>query len=268
LAAKMPLSSVCWHFDLNTAGPYSCPVFSTEPPKCFTISWWPKHIPRMGFPDSRTSFKISLPTEDGLPDKITLSDSEKEVVKRSLLGIAQVEVGVKTFWGDLYKLFPKPEINGLGSTFAECEFRHSEAYSRLLEVLGFNDEFEKLLTIEVFKEKLNLINQELSNDKNIIDKLIFFTLVIENSSLFSQFANILSFTRFRGQMKNVSNIIAWTSVDEQIHANAGIFLINKLIEEGHEIDSEHIKEVVLSYMNYEENQKHNIYVNNYGIYKR
>jgi ribonucleoside-diphosphate reductase beta chain len=32
-------------------------------------------------------------------------------------------------------------------------------------------------------------------------------------------------------MKNVSNIIAWTSVDEQIHANAGIFLINKIREE-------------------------------------
>ena len=32
-------------------------------------------------------------------------------------------------------------------------------------------------------------------------------------------------------MKNVSNIIAWTSVDEQIHANAGIYLINKIREE-------------------------------------
>src|SRR5690554_8104531 len=32
-------------------------------------------------------------------------------------------------------------------------------------------------------------------------------------------------------MKNVSNIIAWTSVDEQIHANAGIYIINKIKEE-------------------------------------
>src|SRR5690606_1007671 len=28
-----------------------------------------------------------------------------------------------------------------------------------------------------------------------------------------------------------SNIIAWTSIDEQIHANAGIFLVNKIREE-------------------------------------
>ena len=32
-------------------------------------------------------------------------------------------------------------------------------------------------------------------------------------------------------MKNISNIIAWTSVDEQIHANAGIFIVNKIKEE-------------------------------------
>ena len=58
-----------------------------------------------------------------------------------------------------------------------------------------------------------------------------FSILIENVSLFSQFAIILSFTRFRGHLKNVSNIIAWTSVDEQVHANAGIFLINKIREE-------------------------------------
>jgi ribonucleoside-diphosphate reductase beta chain len=32
-------------------------------------------------------------------------------------------------------------------------------------------------------------------------------------------------------MKNVSNIIAWTSVDEQLHANAGMYIINKIKEE-------------------------------------
>ena len=163
--------------------------------------------------------------------KTNLNDREREVIKRSLLSIAQVEVGVKTFWGDLYKIFPKPEMNGLGATFAECEFRHSEAYSRLLEVLGYNDEFEKLPEIPVFKLKLDLIEKNLNDKVSIIWKLMFFTIVIENSSLFSQFANILSFTRFKGYMKNVSNIIGWTSIDEQTHANAGVFLLNKYKEE-------------------------------------
>lgn len=165
-----------------------------------------------------------------------LSPAERNAVKNSLLAIAQIEVAVKSFWGNLYQHLPKPELNGLGSTFAECEFRHSEAYSRLLEVLGYNNEFEKLLDIPVIKERIDYLSNALSNAKST-DKeeytisLILFSILIENVSLFSQFAIILSFTRFKGLMKNVSNIIAWTSVDEQIHANAGIYLINKIQEE-------------------------------------
>lgn len=62
-------------------------------------------------------------TADVQDFKSNLSPSEKEVVKRSLLGIAQVEVAVKTFWGDLYKYIPKPEFNGVGATFAESEIQ-------------------------------------------------------------------------------------------------------------------------------------------------
>jgi ribonucleoside-diphosphate reductase beta chain len=172
-----------------------------------------------------------------------LTPAERNAVKRALLAIAQIEVAVKSFWGNLYNHLPKPELNGLGSTFAECEFRHSEAYSRLVEVLGYNDEFEKLIQVPVIKERIDYLSNVLKNTKSN-DKqeysiaLILFTILIENVSLFSQFAIILSFTRFKGWMKNVSNIIAWTSVDEQIHANAGIYLINKIREEYPEVLNE------------------------------
>ncbi|WP_114789803.1 ribonucleotide-diphosphate reductase subunit beta [Niabella yanshanensis] len=172
-----------------------------------------------------------------------LTPAERNAVKRALLAIAQIEVAVKSFWGNLYNHLPKPELNGLGSTFAECEFRHSEAYSRLVEVLGYNDEFEKLIEVPVIKERIDYLSNVLKNTKSN-DKqeysiaLILFTILIENVSLFSQFAIILSFTRFKGWMKNVSNIIAWTSVDEQIHANAGIYLINKIREEYPEVLNE------------------------------
>jgi len=139
--------------------------------------------------------------------KSNLSTVEQEAVKRALLGIAQVEVSVKTFWGDLYDLFPKPEFNGLGATFAECEFRHSEAYARLLEVLGYNNEFENLLEVPIFKERNNILKEYLAkNRENAMERILFFTLIIENASLFSQFATILSFTRFKGYLKNVANI--------------------------------------------------------------
>lgn len=165
-----------------------------------------------------------------------LSAAEQNAIKNSLLAIAQIEVAVKSFWGDLYHHFPKPEMNGLGATFAECEFRHSEAYSRLVEVMGYNNEFIKLIEVPVIRERIDYLSAALSSAKSRDKKaytlsLIMFSILIENVSLFSQFAIILSFTRFKGLMKNVSNIIAWTSVDEQIHANAGIFLINTIRDE-------------------------------------
>lgn len=194
-------------------------------------------------------------TADVQDFKSNLSPKEQEVVKRSLLGIAQVEIGVKTFWGDLYKFLPKPEINGLGSTFAECEFRHSEAYARLVEVLGYNEEFKTVIEHPVFKNRLDLVQDNLGSDRDILWKLLFFTIVIENASLFSQFANILSFTRFKGYMKNVSNVIAWTSVDEQIHANAGIYLINEITKETGITPQQisQFKEEIIVYM-YQESQ--------------
>lgn len=146
--------------------------------------------------------------------KARLNPVEQEVLKRSLLSISQVEVDVKLFWGKLYDNFPKPEFNNMGATFAENEITHGEAYSKLLEVLGYNDEFEKLLEIPVFQQKLQLLEDSLGSKTDIIEKLLFFTIVIENTSLFSQFANILSFSRFKGLMKNVANIINWTASDE------------------------------------------------------
>lgn len=162
-----------------------------------------------------------------------LQPHEQLAVKNSLLAIAQIEVAVKTFWGNLYQHLPKPELNGLGSTFAECEFRHSEAYSRLLEVLGYHEEFEALIEVPIIRKRIENLNFVLKDanstePKKYLTALLMFSILIENVSLFSQFAIILSFTRFKGYMKNVSNIIAWTSVDEQIHANAGIYLISQI----------------------------------------
>ncbi len=178
-----------------------------------------------------------------------LNPAERNAVKNSLLAIAQIEVAVKSFWGNLFNHLPKPEFNGLGATFAECEFRHSEAYSRLLEVLGYSNQFETLVEEPVIRQRIDYLSQALGNAKSTDRKeyatsLILFSILIENVSLFSQFAIILSFARFKGLMKNVSNIIAWTSIDEQIHANAGIYLVNKIREEYPDMfDSETVSDI-------------------------
>ena len=146
--------------------------------------------------------------------KTKLKPHEQECIKRNSLAIAQVEVAVKPFWGDIHKILPKPEFNNLGATFAESEISHGDSYSRVIEVLGYNDEFKKLLEVPVFKKKLELFEKHFGPEIDFVDKLFFFVIVIENSSLFSQFANILAMSRFKGAMKNIANIINWSAVDE------------------------------------------------------
>lgn len=120
-----------------------------------------------------------------------------------------------------------------------------------MEVLGYNDEFEDLNSIPIIKERVDYLESALSHSnsddkKQYANTLILFSILIENVSLFSQFAIILSFTRFKGYMKNVSNIIAWTSIDEQLHANAGIYIVNKIKEENPDFfDSKSINKIRL-----------------------
>lgn len=131
--------------------------------------------------------------------------------------------------------------------------RHSDAYARLIEVMGYNDEFKKLLEIPVFKKKLELFEKHFGPDIDFVDKLFFFVIVIENSSLFSQFANILAMSRFKGAMKNIANMIAWSSIDEQGHSNAGIFILNQIFQEHPEMkkSQEAVEEIIKDYIAYE-----------------
>src|SRR5690625_5578078 len=101
--------------------------------------------------------------------------------------------------------------------------------------MRYKDELINLIYVPEIKERIYYLCEALADAKSKDRKayklsLIIFSILIENVRLFSQFAIILSFTRFKGLMKNVSNIIAWTSVDEQIHANAGIYIVNKIRE--------------------------------------
>ncbi len=200
---------------------------------------------------THTEIPMTADTQDYLT---SISHKEREIVRKSMLSVANVEVCVKTFWGDLYKHFPKPEFNDLGATFASNETIHSLSYSQLLTILGLEKDFEGLMEVPIFQEKFELMESILGGDQDIIHKLLFFTIVIENASLFSQFANILALTHFKGLMKNIANVISYTSSDEDLHRRAGEYIINTLKEEGH-VSKENLdtlRKEAAQYIKYEE----------------
>lgn len=52
-------------------------------------------------------------TSDVQDFHVNLSEKERNAIRNSMLAIAQIEVSVKTFWGDVYKKIPKPEIGNV-----------------------------------------------------------------------------------------------------------------------------------------------------------
>ena len=153
-----------------------------------------------------------------------------------MLAISQIEVAVKTFWGDIYKKLPKPEIGAVGISFAESEVRHHDAYSHLLEILGLNAEFEKIVEIPVINNRIKYLSNALETAKSEDDReytrsILLFSLFIEHVSLFSQFLIIMSFNKHKNIFKGISNAVEATSKEEQIHGLFGIDVINIIREE-------------------------------------
>ncbi|MGG1652252.1 ribonucleotide-diphosphate reductase subunit beta [Paenibacillus sp. NRS-1775] len=168
--------------------------------------------------------------------KFSVSDSERNAIKNVMLAIAQVEVAVKTFWGDLYHRLPKPEVGAVGHTFAESEVRHHDAYSHLLEILGLNEEFEKIKEIPALSQRVDYLTKatqlaRTGNDKDYTLSILLFSLFIEHVSLFSQFLIIMSFNKYKNIFKGMSNVIEATSKEEQVHGLFGIELINTIRKE-------------------------------------
>jgi len=178
-------------------------------------------------------------TSDIQDYKVHLNEKEKSAVERAMLAISQIEVAVKSFWGDIYKRMPKPEIGNVGATFAESEVRHADAYSHLIQLLGLNNEFENLLEVPQVRRRIKYLEKAISTSKSVDNKeyfesVVLFSMFVENVSLFSQFLVIMSFNKHKNKLKGISNAVEATSKEENIHAEFGFELVNLIKKENPE----------------------------------
>jgi ribonucleoside-diphosphate reductase beta chain len=173
-------------------------------------------------------------TSDIQDIKVRMTEAEGNIIKNAMLAIAQIEVAVKTFWGRIYDRFPKPEIQSVGTTFSESEVRHADAYSNLIELLGLNEEFKKLIEVPAIKKRiayLEKINKQAVENKEYFHNIILFSMFVENVSLFSQFLIMMSFNKHKNMLKGISNAVEATSKEEDIHARFGFELVNIIKKE-------------------------------------
>lgn len=176
--------------------------------------------------------------------------AEKNAIKNAMLAIAQVEVSVKDFWGDLRHRMPKAELSSVGYTFAESEVRHHDAYAHLLELLGLNDEFNRIEEIPALIERVQYLEAHKQFSKSTSNRdytisLILFSLFIEHVSLFSQFLIIMAYNKYENLFKGMSNAIEATSKEEQIHGLFGIELVNILRVEHPEWFDDEMEKIII-----------------------
>lgn len=181
---------------------------------------------------------------------VSLSENEKNAVKNAILAISQIEVNVKTFWGDVYKILPKPEIASVGYTFAESEVRHSFAYAQLLEKLNLNEEFEKIGEVPAIQDRIDYLSKYLRNasdgkEESYTLTITLFSLFIEFVSLFSQFLILKSFYKHKNLLKDLNNTVQATQKEELIHGLFGAKLISIIREEYPEWFNEEFKEKII-----------------------
>lgn len=191
-----------------------------------------------------TEFNYSSDIQDM---KVRMTSDEVDIVKKAMLAISQIEVAVKTFWAKIGDKFPKPEVQAVGVTFGESEVRHADAYSNLIEIMGLNQEFEKVVDVPAMKKRIAYLEQSIAqpvDDKDYFHKIILFSMFVENVSLFSQFLIMMSFNKHKNLLKGISNAVEATSKEEDIHARFGFELVNIIREENPDwFDKESINEV-------------------------
>ena len=183
--------------------------------------------------------------------RVKVTDEEREVIKRTMLAIAQIEVNVKTFWADMYKRMPITEIGDVGMTFAESEVRHKDAYARLLRILGLEEEFRTVIDIPAIGNRIKYLKKYLDGSRSKDNKMytksvLLFSLFIEHVSLFSQFLIMMSFNKEKNLFKGISNVVEATSKEEDIHGNFGVEIINIIKSENPEWFDAEFEELVYS----------------------
>ena len=183
--------------------------------------------------------------------KTKVTDQEREVIKRAMVALAQIEVNVKTFWADMYNRMPITEVGDVGMTFAESEVRHKDAYARLIRILGLEDEFQHVIEIPAIKDRIAYLSKYLDGTRSKDDKMytksiLLFSLFIEHVSLFSQFLIMMSFNKEKNLFKGISNVVEATSKEEEIHGNFGSEIINIIKKENPEWFDEEFERLIYS----------------------
>lgn len=195
------------------------------------IDWPPEEVP-LGY-DAR-DYK-------GLPPH------QRSLINNILKVFTQSDIDVANNYMMLYMpIFRNAEIARMLRRFASMEDTHVEAYSLLLETLGFPDShYSAFLEVEEMRAKHDLLTgYQMRNPKEIATTLALIGGFGEGLQLFSSFAMLLNFSANLNKMKGMGQIVTWSIRDETLHVASIIKLFHEFCREAG-IDLADVKENIL-----------------------
>lgn len=170
---------------------------------------------------------------------INLTKEEQEVVKRLVLCIAQIENKVKSMWSRIDMRLGHPVIANVGHIFAMNETVHQDSYKKIIDLLGLVEEFNSLSDNSVIVNRVKYLSKYLAgvnsrSDKEFTKSLILFTILVENCALFSYFAGMASFNKYKSLFNNFNSIVMASSREEVLHGQFGAELVKIIRQENPE----------------------------------
>jgi len=192
---------------------------------------------------------MEVPIADDLKDfREKLDDDSRKLITQVFRFFTQADVDVCGGYANHYlPVFKAPEIRMMLATFASFEAIHMEAYSLLLETLGFSDEEYKMFSkIEAMADKHDYLTDfNMNTPFDIAKTIAVYSGFTEGVQLFSSFAILLNFPR-HNLMKNMGQIITWSIRDESLHVESMSKLFQTFIQENRSIWTDKLKYEIYS----------------------
>ncbi len=189
-----------------------------------------------------------LPDEVNLADDLKdfrerLTDDNRQLLTNIFRFFTQADVDVACGYATHYlPTFKQPEVRMMLSAFANMEAVHQEAYSLLLETLGYDDsEYQKFSEIQSMYEKHEYLSTFGTGSLVELAKtLAVYSAFTEGVQLFSSFAILLNYSR-HNYMKGMGQIVTWSIRDETLHVESMSRLFKELIRENPDLWTDELK---------------------------
>lgn len=194
-----------------------------------------------------------LPAEVNLADDLKdyrerLTPQNKALLTSLFTFFTQADVDVCCGYAKHYlPTFKQPEVRMMLSAFAAMEAVHQEAYSLLLETLGFEETiYQDFFSIKAMMDKHEYLNDfGMGTKMDIAKTMAIYSAFTEGVQLFSSFAILLNFPR-HNLMKGMGQIVTWSIRDESLHVEGMCKLFRTFIQENPELWNDELKYAVYS----------------------